>query len=123
MINILLIYYCYRQIYVLVITYRSPTAQNQSDFDNDLLQTVNVKCNGANRFPLYGFLLGKCVAYAALFRDTHLPDLSELDFDLSRSLKVKYNCVLGLPIYDILLLFHGNIFLSRPLYEIKGFQM
>ena len=34
---------------------------------------------------------------------------SDLDFDLSRSLKVKCDGVIGLPIYGFLLMFNSNI--------------
>ncbi len=38
-----------------------------------------------------------------------LPNLSDLDFDLSRSLKVKFNHANGLPIYGFSLMFNSNI--------------
>ena len=34
---------------------------------------------------------------------------SNLDFDLSRSLKVKYDGAIGLPMYGFLLIFNSNI--------------
>ena len=42
-------------------------------------------------------------------RDTSLENLGDLDFDLSRSLKVKSNGAIGLPIYGFLLMFNSNI--------------
>ncbi len=33
------------------------TTQNVSDLDFDLSRSLNVKCDGIIRFPLYGFLL------------------------------------------------------------------
>ena len=41
------------------------------------------------------------------FRDIRLWNLSDLDFDLSRSFKC--DGVIGLPIYDFLLMFNSNI--------------
>ncbi len=43
---------------------------------------------------------------------------SDLNFDLSRSLKVKRDNAIGLPIYGFLLVFNTNIGLTRLLYEI-----
>ncbi len=40
--------------------------------------------------------------------DISLRNVSDLDFDLSRSLKVKYNGAVGLPIYDFLLGYNSN---------------
>ena len=47
-------------------------------------------------------------------------NLSDLDFDLSRSLKVKFDSAIGLdPMYGFLLMFfNSNIGLARLLYEI-----
>ena len=42
-------------------------------------------------------------------RDIRLRILSDLDFDLSRSLKVKYESAIGLSIYGFLLMFYSNI--------------
>ncbi len=41
--------------------------------------------------------------------DIRLCNLSDLDFDLSRSLKVKCEGANGLPIYGFLLMFNSNI--------------
>ncbi len=45
----------------------------------------------------------------ALLPDISLQNTSDLEFDLSRSLKVKSNDAIGLPIYGFLLMFNGNI--------------
>ena len=34
--------------------------------------------------------------------------MNDLEFDLSRSLKVKYDGAVGLPIYDFLLVYNSN---------------
>ncbi len=46
--------------------------------------------------------------------DIMLQNLSDLTFHLSRSLKVKYDSVIGLPIYDFLLLSNSNIWPNAP---------
>ncbi len=61
-------------------------------------------------------------------RDRRLPNLSDLDFDLSRSLKgklrVKYDGAIGLPIYDLELMFQSNIWpIFQLVYEILAFKM
>ncbi len=38
-----------------------------------------------------------------------LQNLSDLDFDLSRSLKVKFDSAIGLPIYGFLFMFNSNM--------------
>ena len=46
--------------------------------------------------------------------------MSDLDIDLTRSLKVKCDSVIGLPIYGFLLLFNINIWPnSAPLQDIS----
>ncbi len=46
--------------------------------------------------------------------------MSDLDFDLSRSLKVKCEGAIGLPIYGFLLMFNSNIGPNRaPLRDIS----
>ncbi len=37
-----------------------------------------------------------------------LSNLNDLDFDLSRSLKVKCDGIIGLPVYGFLLMFNNN---------------
>ena len=44
----------------------------------------------------------------ALLRDIKLQNLGDLEFDLSRSLKVKSNGAVGLPIYEFLLVSNSN---------------
>ncbi len=49
-----------------------------------------------------------------------LQNLSDLDFDLSRSLKVKCNGAVGLPICDFLLAFNSNTWPhSAPLEDMS----
>ena len=56
---------------------------------------------------------------SAPLQDIRLQNLSDLDFDLSRSLRVKCDSVIGLPIYAFLLMFSSNINdLTLVLYEI-----
>ncbi len=43
------------------------------------------------------------------FQDIRLWNLSDLDTDLSMSLKVKYDGAIGLLTYDFLLMFNTNI--------------
>ena len=45
-------------------------------------------------------------------------NLSDLDTDLSRSLKVKCDGAIGLPMYGFPIMFSSNIGPTRPLYEI-----
>ncbi len=55
-------------------------------------------------------------------RDITLRNLSDFDFDLSRSLKVKRVSVIGLPIYGFLVVFNCNIHVwpnSAPLPDIS----
>ncbi len=46
---------------------------------------------------------------SAPLQDIRFWSLSDLDFDLSRSLHLKYDGVIGLPIYGFLLMFNSNI--------------
>ncbi len=47
-------------------------------------------------------------------------NLSDLELDLTRSLKVKCDSAIGLPIYAFLLMFNGNIWPnSAPLQDIR----
>ncbi len=49
-----------------------------------------------------------------------LQNLSDVDFDLSRSLKVKCDSVIGLPIYGFLVVSNSNIWpSSAPLQDIR----
>ncbi len=57
---------------------------------------------------------------SAALRDISLWNLSDLDIDLSRSLKVKCDSVIGLPIYGFLFMFNSNIWPnSAPLRYIS----
>ena len=47
--------------------------------------------------------------WKAPLRDIRLRNLGDLDFDLSRSMKVKYKGAIGLPVYGFLLMFNSNI--------------
>ena len=52
---------------------------------------------------------------SAPLQDTSLQNVSDLEFDLSRSLKVRCDSVIGLPIYmyAFLLMFNGNIYMKN----------
>ncbi len=57
---------------------------------------------------------------SAPLQDIRLWNLSDFEFDLSRSLKVKCDSVIWLPIYAFLLMFNGNIWPnSAPLQDIR----
>ena len=60
---------------------------------------------------------------SAPFRDMKLRNLSDLDFDLSRSPKVYCLGAIGLPIHGFLFMFNNNMGLSRLLCEILGFKI
>ncbi len=65
-----------------------------------LTLTFKVKCEGAIGLPIYNFLFmvnSNIRHNSAPLRDITLLNLSDLDFNLSMSLKVKYG-VIGLPI-------------------------
>ena len=47
--------------------------------------------------------------YVYHMKSSTTQNLTPLDFDLSRSLKVKYEGAIGLPIYAFLLMFNSNI--------------
>ena len=57
---------------------------------------------------------------SAPLQDIRLPSLSDLEFGLSRSLNVKCDSVIGIPIYVSLLIFNSNIWPNAaPLQDIK----
>ncbi len=57
---------------------------------------------------------------SAPLQDMRLRNLSDLEFDLSRSLKVKCYDVIGLSLYAFLLMFNSNICPnSAPLQDIR----
>ena len=72
----------------------------------------------------YGFLLmfnSKIGPKYSLLRDIKLQNLGDLEFDLSRSLKVKCESAIGLPIYGLLLMFNSSIWPNwAPLQDIKA---
>ncbi len=64
--------------------------------------SFNVKFDSATGLPIYRFLLmfaSKIGPNYAPLRDIRLLNLGYLDFDLSRSFKVKCEGAMGLPIY------------------------
>ncbi len=76
----------------LTLTYQGHTGSNvMVSLDSLLMVNSNLWPNSA---PL---------------RDERLQNLGELDFDLSRSPKVKCDGAFGLPIYGFLLIFNSNI--------------
>ena len=71
-----------------------------------------VKCDGVIGLHIQGFLLmvnTNIWPNLAPLRDIRLYNLSDLDFDLSRSLKVKCHGVIGLAIYTFLLVVNSKI--------------
>ena len=90
--------------------------QNFGDLEFDLSRSPKVKCEHAIRFLIYDFLLmfnsntgpnkaryKASITQGLTRRDTRLQNLGDLEFDLSRSLKVKSNGAVGCSIYDFLL--------------------
>ncbi len=72
----------------------------------------NAICNGTNGLSIYAFLLvfnSNIWRNSAPLWDIMLQNLSDLDFDLSMSLKVNCDGVIGLPIFGFLLRFNCNI--------------
>ncbi len=51
----------------------------------------------------------KLVISSIPYRSATTQNLSDLDFDLSRSLKVKFDSAIGLNIYGFILMFNSNI--------------
>ena len=57
---------------------------------------------------------------SAPLQDIKLQNVSDLDFDLSRSLKIKCDSVIGLPVYAFLLMLYSHIWPnSAPLQDIR----
>ncbi len=82
---------------------------------------VKVKCHGVIGLAIYAFILmvnGNIGPNLAPLHDIRLGNLGDLDFDLSRSLKVKSNGAFRLPIYCFLFVFIVTQGQSRLLYEI-----
>ncbi len=70
-----------------------------------------VKCESAIRLPVYGFLLmvnSNIWPNVAPLQDICVQNMSNLEFDHSRSLQVKSNGAVGLPICDFLLVSNSN---------------
>ncbi len=59
----------------------------------------------------------------APLQDMRLRNLSDLEFDLSRSLKVICDHVIGLSIYAFLLMFNSNLWSKSGLYDIQACEM
>ncbi len=59
---------------------------------------------------------------SAALRDIRLRNFGDLDFDLSRSLKVKCNGAIELPIYGFLLMVNSNIWPNTALFEIMSLE-
>ena len=59
---------------------------------------------------------------SAYLRDVMLRNLSDLDFDLSRSLNVKCDSFIGLPIHGFPLLFNSNMWPILAPLRVIGFQ-
>ena len=64
---------------------------------------------------------GKIWPKAAPLQDLMLRNLSDLDFDLSRSPNFKRDSVIELPIYRFLLMFNSNIWPNSAPLQDKGF--
>ncbi len=110
--------FCDIQIKVVILLlanistpYRYPTTKNLSDLDFDLSRSVNVEFDDAIGFfiHVYAFLLmlnSNIGSNQALLRDIRLGKLSDLYYDLSRSLMVKCESTIVPPIYGLLLMFN-----------------
>ncbi len=88
--------------------------QSLSDLDCELSRSLRVKCNSVIGLSIhvYAFLLmfnNNIWPSSAPLRDKRLRNLSNLEFDISRSLKVICDDVTGLSLYAFLLMFNGNI--------------
>ncbi len=69
-------------------------------------------------FPINGY--SNIWPNSVYLRDITLCNLSDIDFDLSRSLKGKCDCVIGLPIHNFLLMVNSNIVPNQtPLRDIR----
>ena len=87
------------------------TTQNVSNIYFDLSRSLNVKCDGIIKLPLYDFplMINSYIGPNAVpLQDIRLEKLSDLDFDLSRSLTVKCDNAIRLPIYGFLLMVNSN---------------
>ena len=113
--------------------------RNLSDHDFGLSRSLKVKCDSAIGLPIYGFLLmfnsdiwpnsdplrdisfqNIKIPILSHLRDISLQNLSDVDFDLSRSGRIKYDGAVGLSICDFLFVFHSKIYGLTPLlYDIS----
>ncbi len=80
------------------------------------------QCECVIGFPIYGFLVivNSIWPVWAPLRDIRPLKLGDLDFDLSKSLKVKSNGAVGTPIYDILLMYKVTICFSLTVMATIG---
>ena len=72
-----------------------------SDLECDLSQSLKVKCHSAMTPHIYAYLLmfnSNIWLNAAPLRNIRLRNLSDIEFDLSRSLKVIRDDVIGVAI-------------------------
>ena len=66
--------------------------------------SLKVKCDGTTGLSIYGFLLmfnSNIWPNMAPLQDIRLQNLSDLEFDLRRSFKVRSNGAVGLTTYDL----------------------
>ncbi len=85
--------------------------RNQSDLDFGPLKSFEVKCYGAIGTPMDCFPLlfnGNIGPTWAPLGDIRLQNVSDLVFDISRSLKVKSRDSVLLPTYKFLLVSNSN---------------
>ncbi len=88
-------------------------------------KVTKVKCNHTNGLRIYAFLsmfYGNIWPNSAPLQDTKLLNLSDLDFDLSRSLEVKCDGVIGLLIhvYGFLLIYISNCMCNSHQLAVKA---
>ncbi len=87
--------------------------QKKSDLDFNLSRSSMVELDSVSGLPIYHFLSvwnTTCNIWPnlATLQDIRLQNLTDLDFDLSSSLKVISYGAIGLPIYGFLLMFNSN---------------
>ncbi len=80
-------------------------------------------CNWCDKWQFSADLFHSDIRHTPL-QDTRLRNLSDLEFDLLRSLNVMCDNVIGLPIYAFLLIFNSNIWPnSAPLQDIRLYKI
>ncbi len=96
--------------------------RNRSDLDTDLSRSLksNVIAPMDSTYILFYYCLIVTYDLTAPLRDIMLWNLS--NFDLSRTLKVKCDCVFGLPIYGSLLMFNSNMWPNSSPLRDNSFQ-